>query len=309
MEYPVQCGCNVHVASGFFCVKIIFDNVDFQLFLTQILYLNSKRVKIGGEHMEYLNKVLGIEVAYVDLQERCSAEKKTREEILPSAQMLLLHFIYGGAQELSTSQAAKNLELTPTSISRASKQLEEMGLLHIKKEGVPQFYRFSHPITNQYPAMIELFTRKLDAIQLPEDAVLTPLPMDEDISSLSAILLDDDYYEFLKQGKVTVDGVTVLDAAYLIPFKAKAWMDLADRKAAGEHVDSKNIKKHKNDVFRLTELIDPTAKVVAPQGVYADIQEFVRRMKKENLDIKQLGLVGRTKEKILEELKAMYETL
>ncbi|MFR8845823.1 MAG: hypothetical protein ACLVGL_12680 [Waltera sp.] len=85
MEYPVQCGCNVHVASGFFCVKIIFDNVDFQLFLTQILYLNSKRVKIGGEHMEYLNKVLGIEVAYEDLQERCSAEKRTREEILPSA--------------------------------------------------------------------------------------------------------------------------------------------------------------------------------------------------------------------------------
>ena len=125
--------------------------------------------------------------------------------------------------------------------------------------------------------MIELFTRKLDAIQLPEDAVLTPLPMDEDISSLSAILLDDDYYEFLKQGKVTVD--------------------------------SKNIKKHKNDVFRLTELIDPTAKVVAPQGVYADIQEFVQRMKNENVDIKQLGLVGRTKEKILEELKAMYETL
>ena len=173
----------------------------------------------------------------VYLQERCSAEKKTREEILPSAQMLLLHFIYGGAQELSTSQAAKDLELTPTSISRASKQLEEMGLLHIKKEGVPQFYRFSHPITNQYPVMIELFTRKLDAIQLPEDAVLTPLPMDEDISSLSAILLDDDYYEFLKQGKVTVDGVTVLDAAYLIPFKAKAWMNLTDRKAAGEHVD------------------------------------------------------------------------
>ena len=103
--------------------------------------------------------------------------------------------------------------------------------------------------------------------------------MDDDISCLSAIFLDDDYYEFLKQGKVAVDGVTVLDAAYLIPFKAKAWMDLTDRKAAGEHVDSKNIKKHKNDVFRLTELIDPTVKTAAPQGVYADIQEFVQRMK------------------------------
>lgn len=97
--------------------------------------------------------------------------------------------------------------------------------------------------------------------------------------------MDDDYYEFLKQGKVVVDGVTVLDAAYLIPFKAKAWIDLTDRKAAGEHVDSKNIKKHKNDVFRLTELIDPTAKIVAPQGVYADIQEFVQRIKNENVDI------------------------
>lgn len=44
--------------------------------------------------------------------------------------------------------------------------------------------------------------------------------------------------------------------------------DLTDRKAAGEHVDSKNIKKHKNDVFRLTELIDPAVKITAPQGVY-----------------------------------------
>ena len=70
------------------------------------------------------------------LQERCSAEKHIREEILPSAQMLLLHFIYKGAQELSTSQAAKDLELTPTSISRASKQLEEMGLLQTRKIGV-----------------------------------------------------------------------------------------------------------------------------------------------------------------------------
>ena len=54
--------------------------------------------------------------------------------------------------------------------------------------------------------MIELFTRYLDAIHLPKDAVLTPLPMDDNISSLSAILLDNDYYEFLKQGKVVVGG-------------------------------------------------------------------------------------------------------
>ena len=80
--------------------------------------------------------------------------------------------------------------------------------------------------------------------------------------------------------------------------------------AAGEHVDSKNIKKHKNDVFRLTELIDPTAKIVAPQGVYADIQEFVQRMKNENVDIKQLGVVGldfdEKRDCVLEEFEVVY---
>lgn len=70
------------------------------------------------------------------LQQRCNAERNPRKELLPSAQMLFLHFIYLGAKELSTSQAAKDLKLTPTSISRASKQLEEMGMLQIKKVGV-----------------------------------------------------------------------------------------------------------------------------------------------------------------------------
>lgn len=175
-----------------------------------------------------------------------------------------------------------------------------------KSEGIPQFYRFSHPTSKKYPMMIELFTRKPGTIILPEDAVLTPLPMDEDISSLSAILLDDNYYEFLKQGKVTVDGITVLGAAYLIPFKAKAWMDLTDRKMAGEHIDAKNIRKHKNDVFRLSELIDPTERIVVPRRVYEDIQEFSRRMEEESIDVRQLGLDGRTKEEILNEMKEMY---
>ena len=37
--------------------KMIFNNVDFQLLLTQILHLNLKRVKIASNDMEYLDKV------------------------------------------------------------------------------------------------------------------------------------------------------------------------------------------------------------------------------------------------------------
>ena len=106
------------------------------------------------------------------LQERCNAEKKPREEILPSAQMLLLHFIYGGAQELSTSQAAKDLELTPTSISRASRQLEEMGLLHIRKVGVQRIMQSEDsPKTLFQKAGVKLLNPIKRTVYIPEELV------------------------------------------------------------------------------------------------------------------------------------------
>lgn len=40
----------------------------------------------------------------------------------------------------------------------------------------------------------------------------------DDISSLSAIMLNDDFYEFMINGRKTVDGVSVLSAEYIIPF-------------------------------------------------------------------------------------------
>ena len=179
----------------------------------------------------------------------------------------------------------------------------------IKSSGQPQFYRFAGPQTRDYPTMIELFARKPDAIVLPDDAVLTPLPIDEEISSLSAILLNADYYEFLKQGRIRVSKVTILDVPYLIPFKARAWIDLSDRKAAGEQVDSKNIRKHKNDVFRLTELLAQSqAKLpFMPSAVKSDMSKFIERMAVEDVNLKQLGIDGKTKQAILEQLRFIYE--
>lgn len=47
-------------------------------------------------------------------------------------------------------------------------------------------------------------------------------------------------------------------------------------------------------------------KITAPQGVYADIQDFIQKMQNESIDIKQLGLVGRMKDQVLNELKDLY---
>ena len=70
------------------------------------------------------------------LQERADAEKQEHTDILPSAQLLLLCYIYHGCGEMLTSEAAQRLGFTATSISRASRQLEEMGLIKTEKRGI-----------------------------------------------------------------------------------------------------------------------------------------------------------------------------
>ena len=115
--------------------------------------------------------------------------------------------------------------------------------------------------------MIEIFSRNPDFIILEDDTVLTSLLIDDEISSLSAILLNEAYYELLKTGQKMVDGIPVLSPTCLIPFKAKAWLDLKERKLNGEQVDSKNIKKHKNDVFRLALLITANGYTLSARSI------------------------------------------
>lgn len=100
--------------------------------------------------------------------------------------------------------------------------IKEAGYEHLNKSnGTPQFYRFTVPKSKEYPYMIEIFSRNPDYIILGDDAILIPLPIDDEISSLSAILLNEAYYELLKTGQMLIDGIPVLSPTCLIPFKAK----------------------------------------------------------------------------------------
>lgn len=72
----------------------------------------------------------------VYLQARCDSERLEITSILPSTQLLLLYYIYHGCGELLTSDAANALSFTATSISRASRQLADFGLVQAEKRGV-----------------------------------------------------------------------------------------------------------------------------------------------------------------------------
>ena len=185
--------------------------------------------------------------------------------------------------------------------------VKEAGYEHLNKStGNAQFYRFSIPRSKEYPYMIENFSRNPNFIILEDDAILTPLPIDDEISSLSAILLNEAYYELLKTGQMIVDNIPILSPTCLIPFKAKAWLDLKERKLNGEQVDSKNIKKHKNDVFRLAQLITVNTRQLLGAEVAEDMRKFLSQMDDEKVDLKSLGIKGTDKQKMIDLLYHCY---
>ena len=144
-----------------------------------------------------------------------------------------------------------------------------------RSDGRREFYRFHRPIDRSFPFMIELFARRPVALDLPEDAVYTRVPVDQDIVSLSAILLEDAYFEALQTARRQVDGVTIADETLLIPFKARAVLDLTARSEEGANVDRKDIRKHRNDVFRLVQLLPQDARIALPEPVRRDLRAFV----------------------------------
>lgn len=165
------------------------------------------------------------------------------------------------------------------------------------------FYRFTEPKTG-YPSQIELFSRRQD-YHLEVEQGIIPIHIDDDTSSLSAILLNDDYYNFMMEGRKVVNDIPVLAAEYLIPFKMYAWLDLTSRKARGEFVKEKDLKKHKYDVFRLMSIIDESATIKLSGLVKEKTAEFLEKIKEEPLSLDSIHAIH-TKEDSIEILKAIY---
>jgi len=138
----------------------------------------------------------------------------------------------------------------------------------------PEFYRFTDADDRDYPFRIELLSR--NALGLPEGVHLTPIPADEDISTLSAILLDDAYYRFVMESRVVIDDVPTIPAQCIIPLKARAYLDLTERRIAGDNnVRSGDIKKHRNDVFRLYLTLTPDDRFSLPSQLRDDLVRFL----------------------------------
>ncbi len=175
-----------------------------------------------------------------------------------------------------------------------------------KSTGKEHFYRFTQPSKPGFPAMVELFSRKPEKMQLHFDSVLTPIHIGDSVASLSAILLNDAYYDLLLKGKSVVDGYSVLELEYIMLFKIRAWLDLSESVEAGEQIDSRTVKKHKNDIFRLLINVSPLSRIEVEDEINEDINQFLEKIMDDQPDLKNIGIRAFTLEELLDRIRELY---
>jgi len=93
------------------------------------------------------------------------------------------------------------------------------------------------------------------------------------------------------EGRKVVSGISVLSESYIIPFKMYAWLDLKRRKEAGEHVNERDYRKHRNDVFRLLQIVVPDEKITVRGLVKESVEQFLSVIEDEPINVEQLGLM------------------
>jgi len=148
-----------------------------------------------------------------------------------------------------------------------------------KSDPERQYYRFKKPENIDFPFQIELFSRVPDILDVPELSRYTPIPIDEDITSLSAILMNEDYYQYTIAKSNLQDDVRIANNESLICLKARAFIDLSAAKERGENIDSDKINKHRLDVFRLAIFLPVDSSFVLPKSIKTDLQIFVDMVK------------------------------
>ncbi|HAQ20086.1 MAG TPA: hypothetical protein DCR40_12780 [Prolixibacteraceae bacterium] len=169
------------------------------------------------------------------------------------------------------------------------------GKYEVREKSDPerQYYRFKKPANTEFPYQIELFSRVPDVLDVPEQSRYTPIPIDEDITSLSAILMNEDYYQFTIAGSKLLDGIRIANIETIICLKAKAYIDLKAAKERGEKIDSDKINTHKLDVFRLAVFLAEGNLFELPESIKTDLQAFADMIKFDlpgNAIFKEMGL-------------------
>lgn len=167
--------------------------------------------------------------------------------------------------------------------------IRDGGYQHKGKDDKYVLYRFEHPINADFPPKIELLSKRPDCLEGIETD-LGRLKTVDATGSLSAILLDDAYYDLLDKSIEIIEGIPVLGLHYLPVFKIHAWANLTDSKAAGKPVHRDEINKHKRDVLRLCALFEPNTRIGVPAEILSEVKRFAEERPWDDNLMRNIGL-------------------
>lgn len=94
----------------------------------------------------------------------------------------------------------------------------------------------------------------------------------------------------------------------LIPLKAKAWLDLSERKDRGEKIKSYDIKKHKNDIIRLSQLLPAGYSISLPPSLKKDMLLFIDLYESSDINPEDLN-INMKKEDVFKRLRIYYQLI
>lgn len=155
-------------------------------------------------------------------------------------------------------------------------------------DGKKSFYRFKEPKADGYPYMLELFSRQPEVLsEPPKEMHITDIETGDDVSSLSAILMDDAYYNLTMEHSKLIEGLRVANEPCLICLKTRAYFGNLELRDKGVEIRTENIYKHKKDVLRLLSIIDPAVRLPVPDSIKPDIENFIAMMEAEKEGIQK----------------------
>lgn len=161
--------------------------------------------------------------------------------------------------------------LTSTSVEMAAKiktYIKEGGYTIQKgQQDRYQYYRFVEPQAEGYAKEIELFASEEYGIELDEGQRIIPIDPEEGLYSLSAIMLDREYFDMIKSNIEEIDGIPYSNTLATMLLKMSAVYDL-------HHRGDDKWKKHRRDILKLTLLLTGEEQLVLKGRMIDDVNFF-----------------------------------
>ena len=137
--------------------------------------------------------------------------------------------------------------------------------------------QFIEPEAPHFPPLLEVLDRSA-TVSLEADRTPSEHPNDMSTGAVPAgPLMDEPTFAVLGTRLAAEDSPPILDERDLIPVKARAWMDLADRRLAGHAMDRDAVRKPLREVFQLLALVPRSEPIHVPVTAQDDLVDFIVR--------------------------------